>query len=243
MAKTNNSKYDSGINIIGSVPDYNVMLDYISDTYGSTDGSTGAFEFRSEKSFKRFVAAIESCILQFENDKHKKMFFEAIGNKEFSIQERLIVLFWQLTYSNKLFSRISAEVFMKAVYSGRVTILAEEITSFLRHMKETEQGELQWSEETLKISGSKYLTILKKMGLADGAITKTIVHPVITSNLFVYFIRFVQQVVPGDTTLHNPYMIFAFNEEQSIIARLKKIENIQYWDIAQVGSEISIDIK
>ena len=38
-------------------------------------------------------------------------------------------------------------------------------------------------------------------------------------------------------------MIFAFNEEQSIIARLKKIENIQYWDIAQVGSEISIDIK
>ena len=243
MAKTNNSKYDSGINIIGSVPDYHVMLDYISDTYGSTDGSTGAFEFRSEKSFKRFVAAIESCILQFENDKHKKMFFEAIGNKEFSIQERLIVLFWQLTYSNKLFSRISAEVFMKAVYSGRVTILAEEITSFLRHMKETEQGELQWSEETLKISGSKYLTILKKMGLADGAITKTIVHPVITSNLFVYFIRFVQQVVPGDTTLHNPYMIFAFHEEQSIITRLKKIENIRYWDISQVGSEISIDIK
>ena len=178
-------KYDSGVNIMGSIPDYNVMLDYISDTYGVTNGSTGAFEFRSEKSFKRFIAAIESCILQFENDEHKKMFFKAIGNKEFSIQERLIVLFWQLTYSNKLFSRISAEVFMKAVYSGRVTILADEITSFLRHIKETEPGELQWSEDTLKISGSKNLTILKKIGLADGAIKKTIVHPVITSNLFV----------------------------------------------------------
>ena len=171
------------------------------------------------------------------------MFFEAIGNKDFSIQERLIVLFWQLTYSNKLFSRISAEVFMKAVYSGRVTILAEEITSFLRHIKETEPGELQWSEDTLKISGSKYLTILKKIGLADGSVRKTIIHPVITSNLFIYFIRFVQQVVPGDKTLHNPYMIFVFLEEQSIITRLKKIENIQYWDISQVGSEISIDIK
>src|SRR5574344_2477248 len=90
-------KYDSGVNIMGSIPDYNVMLDYISDTYGVTNGSTGAFEFRSENSFKRFVAAIESCILRFENDEHKKMFFEAIGNKEFSIQERLIVLFWQLT--------------------------------------------------------------------------------------------------------------------------------------------------
>ena len=55
-------KYDSGVNIMGSIPDYNVMLDYISDTYGVTNGSTGAFEFRSEKSFQRFVAAIESCI-------------------------------------------------------------------------------------------------------------------------------------------------------------------------------------
>ena len=235
-------KYDSGVNIMGSIPDYNVMLDYISDTYGVTNGSTGAFEFRSEKSFKRFVAAIESCILRFENDEHKKMFFDAIGNKEFSIQERLIVLFWQLTYSNKLFSRISAEVFMKAVYSGRVTILAEEITSFLRHIKETEPGELQWSEDTLKISGSKYLTIMKKLGLADGAIKKSIVHPVITNNLFVYFIRFIQ-AVSNDKTLHNPYIIFSFSEEQNLISRLKKIENIQYWDVTQIGKEITIDLK
>ena len=49
MAKKNNSKYDSGVNIMGSVPNYNVMLDYISDTYGNTEGSTGAFEFRTEK--------------------------------------------------------------------------------------------------------------------------------------------------------------------------------------------------
>ena len=239
----NSTKYDSGVNIMGSIPDYNVMLEYISDTYGVTHGSTGTFELRTEKSFKRFVAAIESCILRFENEEHKQFFFEAIGKKDFSIQERHIVLFWQLTYSNKLFSRISAEVFMKAVYSGRVTILAEEITSFLRHVKETEPGELQWSEGTLKISGSKYLTILKKLGLADGNQKKTIIHPVITSNLFVYFIRFVQLVAPGDKTLHNPYMIFAFNEAQSIITRLKKIEYIPYWDITQMGSEISIDLK
>lgn len=55
-------KYDSGVNIMGSIPDYNVMLDYISDTYGITEGSTGAFEFRTEKSLKRFIAGIEACI-------------------------------------------------------------------------------------------------------------------------------------------------------------------------------------
>lgn len=243
MAKKNsNSKYDSGVNIMGSVPNYNVMLDYISDTYGVTKGSTGAFEFRTEKSLQRFIAAIESCILKFNSDSHKKMFFDALANKEFSIQERLLVLFWQLTYSNRLFSRITSEVFMKAVYAGRITITAEEITSFLRYIKETEKGELDWSEDTIKISGSKYLTIMKKLGLADGAIKKTIIHPVITNNLFVYFIRFIQAVA-GDKTLHNPYVIFSFSEEQNIISRLKKIENIPYWDVAQIGTEITIDLK
>ncbi len=67
MAKKNNGKYDSGVNIMGSVPNYNVMLDYISDTYGITSGCTGAFEFRTEKSLQRFVSAIESCILKFKN--------------------------------------------------------------------------------------------------------------------------------------------------------------------------------
>ena len=243
MAKKNsNSKYDSGVNIMGSVPNYNVMLDYISDTYGITEGSTGAFEFRTEKSLRRFIAAIESCILKFKNETHKSMFFDALANKDFSTQERLVVLFWQLTYSNRLFSRITAVVFMKAVYSGRITITAEEVTSFLRYIKETEKGELDWSEDTIKISGSKYLTIMKKLGLADGAIKKTIVHPVITNNLFVYFIRFIQ-TVSDDKTLHNPYMIFSFSEEPNIVSRLKKIENIQYWDISQIGNEITIDLK
>ena len=131
---------------------------------------------------------------------------------------------------------------MKAVYSGRVTIMAEEITSFLRFIKETEEGELDWSEDTIKISGSKYLTIMKKLGLADGAIKKSIVHPVITNNLFVYFIRFVQ-TVSGDKTLHNPFIVFSFSEEQNIISRLKRIENIQYWDVTQIGKEITIDLK
>ncbi len=242
MARKNSGKYDSGVNIMGSVPDYNVMLDYISDTYGITEGSTGAFEFRTEKSLHRFISAIESCVLKFKSDIHRKLFFDALANKDFSLQERLVILFWQLTYSNLLFAKITADVFMKAVYAGRITITAEEITSFLRYIKETEKGELDWSEDTIKISGSKYLTIMKKLGLADGAIKKSIVHPVITNNLFVYFIRFIQ-AVSDDKTLHNPFIIFSFNEEQNLISRLKRIENIPYWDVSQIGNEITIDLK
>ena len=235
--------YDSGVNVLGSIPDYNAMLDFISDTYGMTEGSVGTFEFRTEKSLKRFVAAIEACVLNFRDDSHRQLFLESLSKSEYTLQERLIILFWQLTYSNRLFSRITSEVFMKALYAGRITIMSEEVLSFLRYVKENEPHELQWSEDTLKISASKYLTIMKKLGLADGATKKSIIHPIITDNLFRYFIRFTQYVYPENKTLSNPYMIFAFSEEQSIINRLKKIENIEYWEITQIGNNITIDLK
>ena len=239
----NKTTYNSGVNILGSVPDYSLMLDFISDTYGHTANSAGAFEFRTEKSLKRFIAAIETCILQFQSENHKQMFFEAIANTEFAIREKMIILFWQLTYSNNLFSKITREVYMKNVYSGRVSITAEEVLAYLRSLMASEANELQLSEETLKISASKYLTILKKLGLVEGAIKKTITYPVITSSVFVYFIRYALTVNPQDKTLQNPYMFFAFCEEQSIINRLKKIEYIKYWDISQVGNNLTIDLK
>ncbi len=235
--------YDSGVNVIGSIPDYGVMLDYISDVYGYTKESEGTFQFRTEKSLKRFIAAIEACILKFYGESHRKLFFDALADHCLTLQERLMMLFWQLTYSNKLFNRITSEVFMRAVYAGRIIITAEEVLVFLRHIKEEEAGELRWSEETLRTTASKYLTIMKKLGLASGTVKKTIVHPVITSALFVYFIRFVQQVCPSDKTLHNPYFIFSFADEPALINRLKRIENTKYWNIAQIGNELTIDLK
>ena len=119
-------KYDSGVNILGSVPDYSKMLDFISDTYGLTHESTGTFEFRTEKSVQRFIGAIEASILLFKSDGHKHLFFSALADKEYSDKERLMILFWQLTYSNQLFNRITKEVFMKAVYAPICSFCAEQ---------------------------------------------------------------------------------------------------------------------
>lgn len=236
-------KYDSGCNIVGSIPDYSNMLDFISDTYGTTSGSAGAFSFRTEKSLQRFIAAIEKCILRFASDQHRRMFFSAIADQGLSVAEKLIVLFWQFVYANRLFGYISQEVFMRSIYSGRVSITADEVLSFLKYVNETEPRELEWSEGTLKISASKYLTILKKMGLAEGVLRKEIIHPVITDYLFCYIVRLSQCIYPEDKTISNPLLYFSFCDRKAIASRLKKIDNIQYWDISQIGNELIIDLK
>jgi hypothetical protein len=235
------SKYDTGINILGSIPDYVEMINYIISL--DTNEHDGVFSFRTTHSTERFKVAITSYLLQFSCPQHKSVVLHALAEEQLSIQNKLMIIFWQLTYTNLLFRRITEEVFMKAVFMGRNTIDAGEIVSFLHYIKEVDNVGASWSDSTLKTIGSKYLTLMKKLGLADGIVKKHIRHPLIGNDLFVWFIRWCQLVYPSDKTLNNPYIQFGFMDKDTIINRLKKIENVPYWDIYQIGNDATIDLK
>ena len=78
-------KYDSGINVLGSIPDYGAMLEFICEYTGKKSESEQAFSFRTHKTFSRFLAAIKASILQFANDHQKNMFLTAISSDDFSV--------------------------------------------------------------------------------------------------------------------------------------------------------------
>ena len=134
-------KYDSSVNVLGSIPDYSSMMDFICEYMGRMPDGQGSFSFRAHKTFTRFLAAIKTAILTFASDRHKQLFLDALFSKEFSYQEKLMVLYWQIVYGNLLFRRISEEVFMQAVYQGRTTLSALDVLALLHHIKETEKGE------------------------------------------------------------------------------------------------------
>ncbi len=235
------AKYDTGVNIIGSIPDYADMIRYIASLESKVQDKE--FTFRTSESTRRFRFAIEAYIIKFNNDAHKSLFMNAMADPDLPLQSKFIIIFWQLTYSDLLFRRITEEVYMKALYMGRANIQGEEILAFLHYIKQTEPQNLNWSESTLKVVSGKYLTLLKKLGLAEGTVKKQIRHPVITNDLFVWFIRWCQLVYPNDRTLKNPYIQFGFMDKETLINRLKKIENIKYWNISQIGDDVTIDLK
>ena len=237
------TKYDSSVNVLGSIPDYSSMMDFICEYCGRVPDGQGSFSFRTHKTFSRFLAAIKTAVLQFANDAHKQLFLDALTSRDLSLQEKLMVLFWQMVYGNLLFRRITEEVFMQAVYQGRTTLSAVDVLALLHHIKETENGEFDWSEATLKICASKYLTILKKLGLADGAVKKQILYPPMTSQLFIYFVRMAMTVYPDQPTLDNPMMAFSFYDKRTLITKLKRVEFIPFWNITQIGEEVKIDLK
>ena len=257
-------KYNSGINIMGSIPDYSSMIEYIIEEHKGVAGN-GSFQFRTNKSLKRFIAGIEESVLLFKDAKHKKLFFDGLTSTELSTNDKFMLIFWQMVYANALFhnipgatdiyvfyvdvnennhtSDITAEVFMKAVYQGRNILSQDDVYGYIKHLKEKHPEELNWSEATLKIIASKYLTAIKKLGLADGTMRKEIRYPLIGNVLFVYFIRWCQCVCPENKTICNEFVKFGFCDNMTLISKLKKIDFMQYWDITQVTDEVTIDLK
>lgn len=237
-----NIKYDTGVNILGSIPNYADVIQYIVSMHNRQEDKN--FVFRTSHSTERFKTAIESHIMKFANDKHRCYFVNALSSTSLTLPDKYLIIFWQLVFANYLFRRLTEEVYMRAVYQGRSIIQAEELLSFLHFIKENERPEdITWSEATIKIIASKYLTLLKKLGLAEGSVKKQIKHPMITNDLFVWFIRWCQLVYPKDRTLNNPYIQFGFMDKETLINRLKRIENINYWNLSQIGDDITIDLK
>lgn len=237
------SKYNSDCNILGSVPDYSIMIDYINHRFSDTPEQPSTFQFRTAKSTSRFIDVIDSSILNFASDAHKEIFLSALVSSDYSLEEKLIILFWQVIYCNALFSEITENVFLRALYSGRTSISKEDVSAFIKHLCKESPDDIRWSDGTVESTASKYLTILKKFGFADGKIRKEIRAPHTSSSLFNYFVKFALTVYPDSNTLDNKMFKFSFLDTQSIINRLKAIDNIPLWDITQIGNDVTITLK
>lgn len=234
-------KYNSTVNVIGGVPDYMSMIDFINCECGYTSSDT--FNFRTSKATSRFKKAVVDAFIAFETEPHKNIFLDALNSNEFTNEEKLIIMFWQFVFCNRLFAEITDNVFLRALYSGRTSISASDVEAFMKHLKLKSPDDMSWSDSTIKTTASKYLTVLKKLGFADGKIQKSIRSPHISSSLFIYLVKFALSAYPETANLNNPMFRFSFLDNQSIINRLKTIEYIPLWDITQIANEVTITLK
>ena len=239
---SNQPKYDSSVNIIGSIPDFAAMSDYICHINGE-EINNGNFKFRTEKATNRFKAGVTKGFLIFTNERHKILFISTLSSKDLSYEEKLIVLFWQLLLTNRLFREISENIFFRLLFAGRTTVDTSDVEAFVKYVRNNNPDNLPLSDSTVKIVASKYLTILKKFGLADGKIRKSIMAPHISPRLFTYLVKLAVEVYPEEPTLKNPLFKYSFLDNNSIINRLKSIDNISNWDITQIGNDITITLK
>ena len=144
--------------------------------------------------------------------------------------------------NNRLFSLLTENCFITSLFAGRLSLYPDEILSYLYELRRTYPDELRWSDATLKIIASKYLTLMKKLGLATGSQTKEIKYPIIGDEVFEILVRLALAVYPDIQTEQNPLFRFSFLDTETLIRKLKSIKFTDKWTITQIGSHIKIDL-
>ena len=240
--------YNSDINIIGSIPDYQLIFKAIELYTSGQDAiediviKNNEFDFKTEKARKRFLSAVKSAFLHFQNKEHEAVITTLFAHP-LSLEIKQLILFWQFSLSNRLFFEISRDVFVKNYFSGKVVFPKENIIAYLKDLiNKTPELKDKFTEKTIDKIASKYLTILKKLDLVEGRQKKTFKHIQISNDALLVFLCLLKAVEPsGSDILKNRYLSLSLISSESFVERVKQLAKKDLVNMSFNGTTLKIE--
>jgi len=240
--------YNSDINIIGGIPDYQLIFKAIElytsgkDTMEDAIIKHNEFDFKTENARKRFLAAVNSTFLNFHNEDHEAL-ITALFTHTMSLETKQLILFWQFSLSNRLFFEISRDVFVKNYFSGRVSFPKEDVVAYLKDLiANTSELKDKFTEKTINTIASKYLTVLKKLDLLEGRQKKTFKHIQVSNDALVIFLHLLKAIDPsGSDILKNKYLSLSMVPLDSFTERVKQLAKKDLVNMSFNGVALKVD--
>ncbi|AIY12096.1 BrxA family protein [Cellulophaga baltica] len=234
---------NSDINVLGSLPDWNLIKVFLSEDMDSIKEKGGIHTYtaiKTDKSVKRFEKAIKATLISCRKSELEIIIRQAIKINGTSA-DTLLLLFWNASANNELLFYLNEKVFFPAFYSGRVSIKNDEVVACIKDLKLTEKDLQKWSEITVKTTASKYLTLLKKFGLMVGSANKSIVHPHLSDAMFVLFTYWISAISEKPNLVNSSWLIYSFSERQVFLDRLLQKKFSKYFNVVYTGDKLSIE--
>ena len=234
---------NSDINVLGSLTDWsliNVLLNRkITSGSKSFDINTQT-SIKTDKSIKRFQNAITSTLIKFCNSEVEHLIRDIISCENIS-RDSLLLIYWNASYNHDLLNYLNSQVYFVAFYSGRVSIKTTEVVACLKDLQEREIKVKKWSESSIQVTASKYLTLLKKINLMEGSLNKTIVHPYLNDKMFVLFIYWITAIETKSNLLESKWLKYSFCERSVFIERLMKKKFSKFFQLVYTGDKLKIE--
>ena len=234
---------NTDINILGGLPDFNLITVFLNDSAKSLENSGGHRSYtaiKTDKAVRRFEKAITETLLKFSNEDVGHLMTDILKAESIS-NDSLYLLFLNASSNNDLFDHLNISVYFPALYSGRVGIRATEVDACIKELKTTEPALQKWSDSTIEITASKYLTLLKKFNLLEGGVHKTITHTYLSDKMFVSFIYWLHSIEQKSNILESPWLKYCFLEKQSFLERIMQKKYARYFNLDYNGERMKIE--
>lgn len=234
---------NTDINILGGLPDWNLVSLFLSRNMDSMrqDGGVNAFtSIKTDKSVARFEKAITATLLKPNNSEIEFLIRDAVLSEGIS-KDILYLLFWNASLNNDLLRYLNEHVYFVSFFSGRITIKPDEVAACLKDLGERESELKAWGDYTLEKNASKYLTLLKKFNLMEGSQKKTILHPYLSDKMFVIFIYWLKAIENKSNLLGSEWLKYSFCEQSVFLERLKQKRFSSYFQLLYSGDKLKIE--
>ncbi len=226
---TNN--YNTDINVIGSIPDYNLfyrafqLLAQKEQSLKEILVNKNEFDFRTERSRKRFLSAVNSAFLSFRNKDHEDLVKSVFKECNEVLEIKQLFLFWQFALNNSLFFDITKNVFIKNYFSGKATFPKGDIVAYIKDLiTNNMELKVKWSENTINIIAQKYLAFLRKVDLVVGSQKKMFKHIQVSNEALIIFIRLLNITSPTVSNIFdNSYISLSMVSKESFTERVKQL--------------------
>lgn len=234
---------NSDLNILGGLPDWNLINIFLKESIGLLRKGGGVNTYtaiKTDKSVKRFEKAISATLIKFCNAEVEALVRNTLTGEKIS-NDSLLLIFWNASYNNELLNYLNTEIYFLAFYSGRISIKPDEVVACLKDLKEREIELKKWSDSTLKITASKYLTLLKKFHLMEGSLNKSIVHPYLNDKMFILFVYWLTAIESKSNLLESEWLKYSFCERAVFIERLMQKKFAKYFQLNYTGDRLKIE--
>jgi len=243
--------YTSDINVIASIPDFNLINDVISafayhkgEEYINEEiFKQNIYGIRTLKSRKRFLSAITKTFIKFKTEEHQKVFYALFSQNNF-INLKRVALYFQFAFNDQLFYELTSKVYMKFYTAGRLTASKDEFTAYLYDLKDKKPDIQNWSNSTIDIIASKYLTLLKKLGFLKGRFRKEFCTLDLDDTTIVYLTYLLKSLGnKNPDIMKNPYLDILPYSKDNLYRRIKKISLVDYFTVYTLGHDLKINLK
>ena len=236
-------RINSDINILGSFGDWELLRWLALQKEGYVIDKNLKHEFTSiktTKSLSTILKVLKDNFLTSVEFSSQKMVYSVLKMKGIT-KETLILLFWNVSAKNELLFHLNEKVFFPAFYSGRVSLRNDEVVACIKELKQSEDDLKKWSDTTITTTASKYLTLLKKFGLMEGSVNKSIIRPYLSDTMFVLFAYWLTAISKKPNLLHSEWLQYSFSDKQLLIDRLLQKKFSKYFNVIYTGDRLSIE--
>lgn len=234
---------NTDINILGSITDYHLIINYIKAAENQNNTGAGFQSYsnvKTTKSFARYEAAINSTLLKYKSTAVEDLIKSVLKNEEISFISMLL-LFWNVSYNNEFMHYLNGKVLFPAFYSGRIGIKKDEVVACIKDLRTKESALKKWTESTINVTATKYISFLAKVGLMKGKRDKIFSHHYVDDKLFVIFVYWLLAIETKPNVLKSQWLQYSLMEKNTFTERMIQNTFRKYFSFQYYGDNLRIE--